>query len=56
MNATEQEEHGAPESCRKHSSGCGSCLWGGIECKRGSLYQENKNPEGSPCANWAYYD
>lgn len=30
----------APESVRRSSGGCQHCLWAGIECKFGSLYQE----------------
>jgi len=37
--------------------GCSTCLWAGIECKNGSMFQKsNTSDKSSPCDGYTYYD
>lgn len=48
-------EEKVPQSVQESQSGCASCLWRGIECKAGSLYQP-KSETDEACSKWMYYD
>ena len=43
-----------PKEARQSKFGCACCLWGGIECKQGSMYKPEENSK--LCAAYTYYD
>lgn len=60
-------EKEVPEEVRRSRFGCGPCLWGGVECRNGSLYKEEievvrpdkrskKTKEVRTCGNYTYCD